>query len=408
MKVLVVHNSYKQPGGEDLVVQRETVLLRGAGQHIVTYLRHNEEIDEGSLLNKIRTGSKTIWARDSYRQLAAVLRQEKPDLAHFHNTFPLISPSAYYACLCAGVPVVQTLHNYRLFCPAATFFRNASICEECVEHSLWHGIKHRCYKESHAATAAIAVMLSAHRLLDTWRKAVSCFIAVSEFVRGKFIAEGFPADRVVVKPNFVDPDPGKHTGEGKYAIFVGRLSAEKGVRTLIRAWAKLEHQIPLLIVGEGPLRTELEGEVTQHSLAGIKFQGYVLPKKAMELMTGARFLVFPSEWYETFGMTIAEAFACGVPVVCSRSGAMQELVNDNYTGLHFTAGDAADLATKVKWAWTHTEQMESMGRAARHEYEAKYTASVNYRMLTEAYEFAVRRGEGLKFEVQRGDAGFSA
>ncbi len=389
-------------------MQREGTLLQAAGHHVVTYFRHNDEVDNGSLSGKMATVPKAIWASDSYRNLSAILRREKPDLAHFHNTFPLISPSAYYACRRAHVPVVQTLHNYRLFCPAGTFFRNRAVCEECLEHSLWRGVKHGCYRDSRAGTAAVALMLAAHRMFGTWMKAVSCFIAVSEFVREKFIAGGFPADRVFVKPNFVDPDPDERDTPGSYAVFVGRLSAEKGLRTLIAAWGDLDNCIPLIIVGDGPLRAELEQEAVQRGLSNIRFEGYLPEKKTLAMMKGARFLIFPSEWYETFGMTIVEAFACGVPVICSRLGAMQELVTEGHTGLFYRPGDFVDLAAKVDWAWTHEQLVEAMGRAARAEYEAKYSAAENYRMLMKAYDFALAGRENFllrKFTVASSASG---
>ena len=371
-------------------MQRESALLRAAGHQVLTYFRHNREMDHGTLLAKIATGPKAIWAQDSYRELGALLKREKPDVAHFHNTFPLISPSAYYACLDAHVPVVQTLHNYRLYCPAGTFFRNGGVCEECLEHSLWRGVQHGCYRDSHAGTAAVALMLAAHRALGTWTRGVSCFIAVSEFARGKFVAAGLSPDRILVKPNFVDPDPGERNGLGSYAIFVGRLSAEKGLRTLITAWAQLEKRIPLVIVGDGPLRAELEIEAMRRGMTYVRFEGHLRPKKALAMMKGARLLVFPSEWYETFGMTIVEAFACGIPVICSRLGAMPELVADGRTGLHFSPSAPHDLAEKVRWAWAHLSRLAEMGRAARAEYETKYTAKRNYRHLMDIYERAIQ------------------
>lgn len=404
MKILVVHNSYKQPGGEDLVVQRETALLRASGHEVVTYFRHNDEIDEGSLLKKMVAGSKVIWARDSYYQLGALLKKERPNLAHFHNTLPLISPSAYYACRNLHVPVVQTLHNYRLMCPAGSLFRSGRVCEECLDHSLWRGMKHGCYRGSRVGTGAISLMLTAHRTIGTWESAVSCFIAISKFVRDKFTDAGLSGKTVFVKPNFVDPDPDERSNAGSYALFVGRLSAEKGLRTLVSAWAKLKMRIPLIIVGDGPLRAELEREVIRRCLADVRFEGYLPTDKTLAMMKGARFLVFPSEWYEPFGMTVVEAFACGVPVVCSSLGAIPELVANGQTGVHFSPSNSADLATKVEWAWTHTKEMEAIGHAARAEYKAKYTAAENYRVLLMVYEFALqgrKPNEQSAFELRR-------
>ena len=390
VKILILHNYYKQAGGEDSTVQRETALLGAAGHHISTYFRHNRDIDQGSFVAKIATGSKAIWARDSRRELGALLKREKPDLAHFHNTFPLISPSAYYACHDADVPIVQTLHNYRLFCAPGTLFRDGGICKECLEHSLWRGVRHACYRESRPQTAAVALTLAVHRKLRTWARNIDCYIAPTEFVRRIFVEAGFPPDKVFVKPNFVDHDPGARRSAGEYAIFAGRITEEKGLRTLIAAWALLEKRIPLVIVGDGPLRSELEQEAVQQGVSNVVFRGSLPNADTIVMIKGAKFLIFPSEWYETFGTTIIEAFACGIPVLCSKLGAMEELVADGRTGLHFTPGDPADLAAKVNWAWGHSEEMDEMGRAARREYEAKYTPKRNYDLLMTAYRFALR------------------
>ncbi len=393
MKILIVHNYYKQTGGEDFTVQRETSLLSAAGHHISTYFRHNRDIDQNSFVAKIATGSKAIWAGDTHHELSALLRREKPDLAHFHNTFPLISPAACYACHDADVPIVQTLHNFRLFCPPGTFFRDGHLCEECLEHSLWRGVSYGCYRESRPQTAAVALTLLIHRKLRTWTRMVNCYIAPTEFVRRKFVAAGLPPDQVLVKPNFVESDPVECRKRGEYAIFAGRLTEEKGLRTLIAAWALLKKRIPLIIVGDGPLRGELEQQVVQQGLSSVVFRGSLANGDTIGMMKAARFLIFPSEWYETFGTTIIEAFASGIPVVCSRLGAMQELVADGQTGLHFTPGDPGHLAAKVNWAWEHPEEMLVMGRTARLEYEAKYTAKQNYNLLMTAYQFALRRAD---------------
>jgi glycosyltransferase involved in cell wall biosynthesis len=449
----LLHNRYQQLGGEDGVFHAEKDLLTAAGHRVLEYVRDNDEIAAYGLWQKGTLALRTVWAWDSYREIQALLRRERPDVAHFHNTFPLVSPAAYYACREAGVPVVQTLHNYRLLCPAATLQNDGRVCEECLGRSLWRGVWRACYRDSRAATAATALMLSVHRWLGTWSKMVDCYIALTEFARAKFIEGGLPAEKIVVKPNFVHPDPMKGDQESevrsqesavgseesavrsqksgasnrhsaivnpqspianhksqipnpespipnpqspRYALFVGRLAPEKGVRTLLAAWRRLGNGIPLEIVGDGPLRAELEAQVSRLGLSrvwrgkpaatSISFHGRLTPAHVIPLMKCARFLVFPSECYEGMPRTIIEAFACGVPVIASRLGAMQEIVEDGRTGLHFTPGDPEDLAAKVEWAWTHPNEMQEMGRAARAEYEFKYTAERNYQMLMDVYE----------------------
>jgi glycosyltransferase involved in cell wall biosynthesis len=390
LKIILVHNQYQQPGGEDVVFDQERQLLERAGHQVVLYRRSNWEVDSYAGVNRLVLVRKTIWADDTRREFAKLLRAEKPDLVHIHNTFVMISPSIYSACREAGVPVVQTLHNYRLLCPAATFFRDGKICEECTEHTLWRSIRYGCYRDSRPATAAVALMLAMHRSLHTWVRDVTSYIALSEFTRSKFVQKGLPAQKVFVKPNFVYPDPRPGCGDGNYALFVGRLSPEKRVSTLLAAWARLRSCIPLLVIGGGPERELLEREALDHSLANVTFRGQISREQTFEAMRDARFLIFSSEWYENFPVTIAESFACGVPVICSRLGAMQEIVEDGHTGLHFTPGNAEDLAEKADWAWNNPARVRALGKEARQEYENKYTAEKNYPMLMDIYQRAIK------------------
>lgn len=366
-------------------------LLRSAGHEVIEYVRRNDEICDYGIGNKATLSFRTIWAWDTARELRELLRRKKPHVAHFHNTFPLISPAAYYACQEAGVPVVQTLHNYRLLCPAATLFRDGHICEECVDHTLWRSLRYGCYRQSRSATATVAAMLAIHRRKNTWLEVADCFIALTEFSRNKFIAAGFPEQKLAVKPNFLLPDPGERSEPGDYALFLGRLSPEKGLHTLLSAWERLSRQHTLRIVGDGPLRSNLESLVSSTNLSNIQMIGALPHDDVIKIMGKARFLVLPSECYENFPLTIVEAFACGVPVIASHLGAMAEIVDGGRTGLHFTPGDAEDLTVKIQWAWTHPAEMEAMGRAARSEYEAKYTAERNYQMLLRIYETAISK-----------------
>jgi glycosyltransferase involved in cell wall biosynthesis len=391
MKILLVHNAYKHRGGEDNVFSAERDLLVAAGHCVTAYLRHNDDIAVDGFFSSAKLATQTIWSWESYRALGELLRESQPDIVHFHNILPLISPASYYACVKAGVPVVQTLHNYRLVCPGGMFLRDGLVCEQCLGRSIpWPGIAHACYRGSRAATSGVATMLTVHRALRTWQHGVNVYIALTEFARRKFIEGGLPRERIVVKPNFVSLDPGVSVSRGDYALFVGRLAQEKGLDILLSCWRQLSNTIPLKIAGDGPLHDEMESFAAQSSLKSVSFLGRVSSGEILELMRGARFLVFPSLWFEGFPLTIAEAYACGIPVVASRLGAMGEIVEDGRTGLHFKSGDAADLAAKVEWAWAHEDQMESMGIAARKEYESKYTAERNYQMLKEIYESAIR------------------
>jgi glycosyltransferase involved in cell wall biosynthesis len=388
VNIILVHNTYRRPGGEDVVFELERNMLQAAGHDVKVYCRSNHEIN-GSAVSRLVLAKKMIWASDTYAEFGLLLQREKPDLVHIHNTFLVISPSIYTACQRAGVPVVQTLHNFRLFCPGAQFARGGQVCEECLEHGVWRGVKYGCYRGSKAHTAGVAAMLSFHHARGTWDKSISTYIALTEFARGKFIEGGLPADRVVVKPNFIDPDPGAGGADRPRALFVGRLAHTKGIKTLLGALGRLGDRVPFAIIGDGPDRPDFEATAANIGVPLSLFKGQVPRLETISSLQSARFLVFPSEWYENFPMTIGEAFACGTPVICSRLGSMQEIVRDGLTGLHFNPRDPEDLAAKMGWAWDNSEAMREMGRNARREYETRYTAAENYRQLSAIYENAV-------------------
>ena len=390
MRILVVHNGYQKHGGEDVVVEAEERLLRAHGHSVVRYRRHNEELRGRGPLGILTAGMQTVWSKASAREVAALLAKEKPGVVHFHNIFPLISPAAYYACAEANVPVVQTLHNYRLLCPGAYFLRDGRVCEECLGRSVpWPGVVHGCYRESRAATAAVATMLAVHRVMKTWREKVGVYIALSDFARKKFIEGGLPGERIVVKPNFVDPDPGLKCGAGEYALYVGRLSVEKGLRVLLGAWGRLQEKIPLRIAGDGPLKEEIAAEIKTRELSSVELLGRRAPSEIVSLMQGARFLVLPSVCYENFPLAVAEAFACGLPVIASRLGSMAEIVADGDTGLHVAPGDSAELAAKADWAWRNPGRLQELGKAGRQEYVSKYGPEQNYKRLMGIFERAI-------------------
>jgi glycosyltransferase involved in cell wall biosynthesis len=394
VKVLLTHNAYQQRGGEDRVVEAEARLLQEHGHTVVRYGRHNDELRGRGPLATLSAGIETIWASGSLREMKSLISREEPDVVHFHNTFPLISPAVYYACAEAGVPVVQTLHNYRLLCPAALFLRDGKVCEECLGWNVaLPGMLHRCYRGSRIATAAVTAMLAVHRAMGTWREKVAVYIALTEFARRKFIAGGLPAERIVVKPNFVASDPGPRQGPGQYALYVGRLSEEKGLRVLMRAWGRLSEPIPLRIAGDGPLVDEIADEIRGKEQQRVELLGRLPQAEITRLMHGARFLVLPSVCYENFPLTVAEAFACGLPVIASRLGAMAEIIEDGATGLHFVPGDAQDLAAKVEWAWSHPEELGELGGAARIEYQSKYTWTRNYERTMNIYARAMKRSD---------------
>jgi len=387
VNILLVHNFYLEAGGEDAVYRNEAALLESRGHRVFRFERDNHAV---AGMGRLALAASTVWNRHSHRAIADLVRRERIDLVHIHNTLPLVSPAAYYAARAGGAAVVQTLHNYRLFCVNAKLYRDDAPCEKCLGRALpWPGVRHRCYRDSRAASAGVAAMLAVHRGLGTWAGRVDRYIALTEFARRTFVAGGIPEGLIAVKPNFVEAPVVPPAGGGgrRGFLFVGRLVAEKGVPELLRA--ANDTGISLRLAGAGPL----EAQARERRCVVL---GHLSKEKVYQEMRHAVALVAPSNWYETFGLVVVEAFANGLPAIVSRGGAMEEIVEDGVTGLLVAPGDAAGLAAKMAWAAARPEAMAEMGRNARHTYEARYTPERNYAMLMKIYEDAIRtrRSEG--------------
>lgn len=387
MRILLAHTFYKQPGGEDRVFEAESALLRRYGHEVIEYREHNRHLDG---LSPAAAAAKTIWNRDVHSRLAELLDRERPDICHFHNTFPLMSPSAFFAARAKGIPVVATLHNYRLLCPGATFLRDGKVCEACSSYSVpWPALVHGCYRGSRPASAVTAFMLGTHRLLGTWSRMVDVYIALTRFARDKFVRGGLPAHKVVVKPNFVAADAGPSCEREDFALFVGRLSPEKGIATLLAAWREMAVPMTLKIAGNGPLADTVA--VAAANDPRIEWLGAVSPDRAAAYMKRAYVLVFPSIWYEGLPLTILEAQAHGLPVIASDIGSLIELVDHEVTGLRFRPGDAPDLVRRLTWTWHHRKSVSAMGLRAQRQHQENYTPESNYRLLIEIYRRAASR-----------------
>jgi glycosyltransferase involved in cell wall biosynthesis len=385
MKILLAHNQYQQAGGEDQSVSAEIAMLESFGHEVVQYRVHNDAIKH---MGSLSVATRTIWNRTSYREIRELIQAHRPEIAHFNNTFPLISPAAYYAARKEGVPVIQTLRNFRLICPDAYFLRDQKLCESCLGRMFaWPAIVHGCYRKNRKASAVVATMLATHRLLRTWRNAVDVYIALTEFGRKTFIRGGLPEHKIVVKPNFVYPDPGPDTGLGNYAIFIGRLSEEKGIRTLLDAWRLLDKDINLKIVGSGPLEAVVQEAVKRDGR--IEWTGQQSPSEVARLVGSAAFLVFPSLWYEGMPRTIIEAFAKGTPVIASQLGAMHEMITHDENGVHFEPGNATALATLVEQLWRDPTRRLRMRSAARAAYVKHYSSETNHQTLMAIYRQAL-------------------
>lgn len=386
--VLLVHNAYREPGGEDAVFEEEAALLEARGHEVLRYRAHNDSV---AGMGRAALAARTFWNRAAYREIGALVRRHRPAVVHFHNTFPLVSPAGYYATASGGVPVVQTLHNYRLVCPNGLLFRDGRPCEDCLGKKFpWPAVAHGCYRGSRPETAVAAAMVSAHGAVGTWAGKVDAYVAPTEFAREKLVRGGLPPEKVHVKPNFVSPDPGPGDGGGGYALFVGRLSEEKGLGVLLAAWERMGVAAPeLRIVGDGPFAPDVARAADSNPR--LRRMGRRTPAETRRLMKDAAMLVFPSEVYETFGRVAAESFAAGTPVVASGLGAVAEVVEDGRTGLHFSPGDAGDLARKVMGLLVTPGELLRMRGEARREYELRYTPDRNYRLLAGIYAGAIRK-----------------
>jgi glycosyltransferase involved in cell wall biosynthesis len=361
----------------------EVAMLSSHGHSIELFLRDNIALHQMSRAN---AAVHTVWSTEAERAFEALVRSFKPDIVHAHNTFPLISPAIYWAASRLHVPVVQTLHNFRLLCPQAMFLRDGKVCEDCLGKVPWRGAVRGCYRDSKLQSTVLAGMLTLHRAIGTWQNKVTRYIALNEFCRCKFIEGGLPAERIVVKPNFVDFEAPVHFDRSGF-LFVGRLSVEKGIDVLVGAANALSNS-SIRVAGTGPEVARLADAKGMTTLGALGIDAIKTE------MSHAVALILPSIWYENFPRTLVEAFASCLPVIASRLGALADLVTEGVTGLLFEPGDSRDLAKKMLWAQQHPDQMAEMGRNARALYEAEFTAERNYQQLMAIYDGAVYEVSG--------------
>jgi glycosyltransferase involved in cell wall biosynthesis len=386
VRILLVHNYYQQRGGEDVVVEQELALLRQRGHVAELYSVHNDSIQ--GLAQKAITGALVVYNPWAKAALAQKLREFRPDVVHVHNFFPKLSPSIFDACRVAGIPTVMTLHNFRILCPTSILFHDGEIRERSLTHSAIWALPQRVYKSSLLATLPLVAMVDIHKMLGTWKRKVDVFIALTDFAKAKFIEGGLEPDRIVVKGNAVaDPLSGltPNIGSRHGALFVGRLSEEKGIASLLVAWKGMNY--PLRIAGDGPLRPLVEAAQAQN----IIYLGRQSREQIYAEMQRAAFFLLPSVCYEMFPMTLAEAYANGLPVLASNLGGLKSLLDDGTTGLAFKPADPVDIRAKARWAIEHPNEMAAMGKTARARYEAQYTADQNYANLMRIYERALAK-----------------
>ncbi len=394
-RILQVHNFYQIPGGEDVVVRNEKRLLEEHGHKVYTYYRTNKELNERGIFGKLLLPFKAVYSFRTVKEVKRLIKENHIDIVHVHNTLTMVSPSVFYAAFQCNVPVVQTLHNFRMLCPAGSFFRDNMICEECVSGGLKCAIKHKCYRNSTIQTIVSAMILKIHRLMGTYRRVN--FICLTEFNRNKLLEsldsetalkskQAVDASRVYIKPNFtfaegITPSESQETEE--YFLFAGRVEALKGVDIAIKAFEKIPDKM-LYIAGTGPMMEEMQNYVKEHNIQNIRFLGYLQKEAMTERFYHAKAVIMTSQCYEAFAMTIAEAYSYGVPVIAGRVGNMDGMVKEGITGVKFQYDSSDDLAQKVREF--ETMDLKALKENAREFYQNRLRPEDNYQKLVAIYE----------------------
>ncbi|MGN0552816.1 MAG: glycosyltransferase family 4 protein [Oscillospiraceae bacterium] len=393
--VLVVHNYYQLPGGEDTVAQNEISMLKEHGHKVIFYTRSNSEIKNMDLIRKVGLAFSSIFSFRTYRDVRKMIREESIDVVHVHNTLSMISQSVYYAALSMNVPVVQTVHNFRMLCPAATFYRDGHICEDCVEKGQMCAVKHKCYRGSRSQTLVCVINTLFHRMTGIYGKIN--YICLTEFNKTKLLQlRQISAEQVSVKPNCINC-----TGtiiceddRSDQYIYAGRLEKIKGIDVLLDAWALLGKNTPKLILcGAGPMEDWCRKYIAEHSL-NAELRGQLQNNEVRSLLAESKALILPTRWYEGFPMSIAEAFSVGTPVICSDIGNAASIVDEGVTGCKFSPGNAQELAEAVK-------RCKDLCNSTFDVFQKKYTAENNYKQLFEIYRCACKLSKTKKRKIAR-------
>jgi len=388
MKILLIHNYYQQYGGEDSVFKAEHNLLENHGQQVITYTRNNMEINNYGILDKVRFIKNTLWSRKTEKDIYEICSLERPNVAHIHNIFPLISPSVYQALHKANIPIVQTLHNYRFLCANGIFYRNGSVCELCKKGNVLNGVVHKCYKNSYLTSSLYSTVITLVRLLRKFNL-VNKFIALTPFIGNKYV-EGnmIPKSKISILGNFIEIRSPisllSQNENSKYALYFGRITKEKGIQTLLNAFEHLRH-INLKIAGTGPYLDEIIRYVQIKKLNNIEFVGFQEKKQLVELIKKSFVVIIPSEWYENFPITALESMAIGIPIIASRIGGLPDVVEEGKSGFLFQPKDFRGLMDKIEILFSNPTIQEKMGVYAKQIASTRYGPDMHYKELIDLY-----------------------
>jgi len=393
MKLLIIHNDYLVPGGERFAVQAEVDLLRSKGHELIFYSRSNEETLDYDLLSKILLFPRVAFSLDTYNDTRSLINNYQPDVAHIHNVFPLISPSVYYALHHERIPIVQTIHNFRFMCPNGLFFTAGSVCERCKFGNTLHAIQWKCYRNSYFLSGLYAALIGGHRLINTFRL-IDIFIVLSHFSKNKLVDSGIAStENIHVLGNYLrTPSDDQHLSAIKqtYFVFMGRLSIEKGLKTLLDAMQKLPQE-KLYVLGEGPEKEDLLAYAAGLGLKNVEFLGFVTGEKKDSMLKNASALILPSSCYENFPLSVLESYSVGTPVIASNLGSIPELVIDGESGLLFTPGDSNELYEKMHQLLTNPSESLRLGNNAFHQMVNYYSPDIHYQKLLNIYEQCITK-----------------
>lgn len=388
MRILLIHNFYQQFGGEDQVVLQELDELQ-KNHDVIFYSRHNNDLVNLRLVEKAHAAVETVSSRKTISEIESLVSEHRPDVAYIHNIYPLISPSVYHSLHALGIPIVQVVHDFRPFCTNGWFYNKTGICERCKHGNYLHAIWHQCYKSSYAYSALYAATMTYVRGSAAYSK-VDAVICLTEFARRKLISAGVPREKLFVRPNSIDATKVEPAiGRGYYVAYIGRLSREKGIWTLIRAMERLSGP-SLKIAGTGPEEAALREYVRSREITNIELLGFVPGVARLEFLRNSMFTVMPSEWYEMFPMVLLETWACGKAVIGSRLGATGDLIEEGNNGLLFTPGDEQDLARKIEQLYGSPDSAHRMGAQARRLVEERYGPGSSDARLMEIFRHVCR------------------
>ncbi len=393
MKIFVAHNHYQQYGGEDAVSLSEIELLKKKGEEVLFYERSNQEIQSLNAFSRFNVMMSMPFSQSSYRAVKEKIRAFKPDVVHAYNTFFMITPALYQACYEENVPVVQSLYNYRLVCANALLLRNGKFCDDCLTQSRWKSVAHKCYRKSSVLTAFLVRMINAQWRKKTWTTRVDRYIVATEFSKNVFIRAGIEPNKITIKPHFIPEHPIMSPVSQNYALYVGRISTEKGVEMMVKAWGRVKN-FTLKVMGEGPLLQTLRDYVAREKITNVELLGFQSQKDYEQLLRNAKVVVVPSINNDNFPRVMVEAYGNGVPVIGSSLGGIKEYIKDQKTGLVFKVGDQEDLVRKINWVIENQEECANMRTSARKEYEEHYTADKNYDILKRIYREAIEHKKG--------------